>query len=47
MNYTIGDEVRYALTGQFGIVKEVDEVNQLYIVDIDGTEYTMSENELN
>ena len=47
MTYTVGDEVRYALTGQFGIVKEVDEINQVYAVDIDGTEYTMSENELN
>lgn len=47
MIYTIGDEVRYALTGQFGIVKEVDEINQVYTVEIDGIEYTVSEGELN
>lgn len=47
MSYTIGDEVRYALTGQFGTVKEVDEINQIYTVEIDGIEYTVSESELN
>lgn len=47
MNYTIGDEVRYALTGRFGIVKEVDEINGVYTIDIDGVEYSVEENELN
>lgn len=47
MNYTISDEVRYALTGQFGIVKEVDEINGVYTIDIDGVEYSVEENELN
>ena len=47
MTYTIGDEVRYALTNQYGIVTEVDEINGVYTVDINGTEYSVSEDELN
>ena len=47
MNYTVGDEVRYALTGQYGIVTEVDEINQVYHVEIDGREYSVKEEELN
>lgn len=47
MTYTVGDEVRYAKTGQFGIVKSVDEITQIYTVDINGIEYSVSENELN
>ncbi len=47
MNYTEGDEVRYAKTGQYGIVKAVDEINQMYMVEINGIEYSVSENELN
>lgn len=47
MIYTVGDEVRYTRTGQFGIVSEVDYINCVYIVDIEGTKYTVSENELN
>lgn len=47
MTYTIGDEVRYARTGQFGIVKNVDEINQVYTIDIKGVEYSVTEDELN
>ncbi len=47
MTYTIGDEVRYVLTGQFGVIKKVDEINQIYTIDINGIEYTVNENELN
>ena len=47
MNYTVGDEVRYARTGQFGIVTEVNEVSQRYMINIDGVEYSVTENELN
>ena len=47
MTYTEGDEVRYARTGQYGIVKAVDEINQVYIVDFDGIEYSVTEDELN
>ena len=47
MIYTIGDEVRYAITGQFGIVIEVDEINQKYTVDIEGVEYSVTPEELN
>lgn len=50
--YTVGDEVRYAKTGQMGIVKNViyyegtDEVF-IYEVEIDGILYSVEENELN
>ena len=47
MNYTVGDEVRYAHTGQFGIVKEVNEISQTYMVEINGVEYSVTEEELN
>lgn len=47
MNYTVGDEVRYARTGQFGIVKEVNEISQKYMIEIDGIEYSVTEEELN
>lgn len=47
MTYTCGDEIRYARTGQYGIVKEVDEINQVYTVEIDSIEYSVSEDELN
>lgn len=42
-----GDQVRYALTGQLGIVKEVDEVSQTYTIEINGVEHTVMEEELN
>lgn len=47
MIYTVGEEVRYTRTGQFGIITAVDGFNRVYTVDIDGTEYSVSENELN
>ena len=46
MNYTEGDEVRYSLTGQFGIVKDVNEVDGVYTIEIDGIEYSVTEDEL-
>lgn len=46
MEHCEGDEVRYSKTGQFAIVKEVDEENQQYLIDIDGTEYIAKEGEL-
>ena len=46
MEHCEGDEVRYSKTGQFAIVKEVDEENQQYLIDIDGTEYIAKECEL-
>ena len=46
MSYSEGDEVRWSATGQFGIIKSVDEDNQKSVVDIDGTEHILSENEL-
>ena len=47
MNYTVGDQVRYAKTGQFGFIKEVNEVSQTYIAVFDGVEYSVTEDELN
>lgn len=47
MSYTVGDQVRYALTGQLGFVKEVNEASQTYVIVIDGVEYSVMENELN
>ena len=47
MNYTVGDEVRYARTGQLGIITEVNEISQTYMVNINGIEYSMTEDELN
>lgn len=46
MIYTEGDEVRYALTGQFGTIEDVDEINQEYTVNINGVEYIVTEDEL-
>lgn len=46
MNYTEGDEVRYSLTGQFGIVKAVNEADGLYTIEIEGIEYSVTEDEL-
>ncbi len=46
MDYTEGDEVRYTRTGQFGIVKDVNEVDGLYTIEIDGVEYSITEDEL-
>ena len=51
--YTIGDEVRYTLTGQYGIVKNVvympdsDLDVDFYEVEIDGVIYDVREEELN
>lgn len=49
--YTIGDEIRYARTGQFGTVVEVNENEdgsvRSYDVDIEGTIYIVEPNELN
>ena len=46
MSYTEGDEVRYSLTGQFGIVKAVNEIDGIYTIEIDGIEYSATEDEL-
>lgn len=46
MIYSVGDEVRYTKTGQFGIVKDVDEENEKYTIVIEGTEYVVAEDEL-
>jgi len=46
MAYTEGDEVRYTMTGQFGIVKDVNEVDGLYTIEIDGIDYSVTEDEL-
>lgn len=48
--YTIGDEVRYASTGQYGTVVEVNEHpdgSVSYDVDIDGNVYVIDPEELN
>lgn len=47
MKYTVGDKVRYTHIGQMGIVKEVNELCQIYTIDIDGVDYTVTEDELN
>lgn len=47
MLYMVGDEIRYALTGQYGVVKEVDEINNIYTVEINGIEYSVTPEELN
>lgn len=46
MNYTVGDQVRYARTGQLGFIKEVNEISQMYVIDIDGIKYSVTEDEL-
>lgn len=46
MNYTVGDEVRYSLTGEFGFVTAVDEINEVYTIEINGEEITATEDEL-
>lgn len=46
MTYTVGDQVRYARTGQLGIVKFVDDINHKYTIEIDGIPYSVSEDEL-
>ena len=46
MSYTEGDEVRWEATGEFGTVVSVNEIDQTYVVDIDGVEHTLTEDEL-
>ena len=46
--FEIGDEVRNNLNGQFGIVKAIDDSMGIptYIVEIDGEDWELSEDEL-
>lgn len=46
MNYTVGDQVRYTRTGQLGVIKEVNEMSQTYVVEIEGIEYSVTDDEL-
>ena len=46
MMYETGEEVRYSRDGRFGIVREVDEENRIYKVEIDGEIIETTENEL-
>lgn len=46
MKFTVGDEVRRAINGRFGFVLEVDEEEEIYIVDFDGDDMVLSEDEL-
>lgn len=46
MRYEIGEEVRCAYDGRFGIIKEVDAENGTCKVDFDGELIEVSENEL-
>lgn len=46
MSYIEGDEVRWSATEKFKIIKSVDEYNKKYVVDIDGTEHILTEDEL-
>lgn len=49
--YEIGDEVRIAATGEFGIVRDIyigiTEEPIKYNVDVNGIEYLVEESELN
>lgn len=47
MQYTVGEQVRYIRTGQIGTVTEVDVINEVYTVNINGIDYSIKENELN
>ena len=47
MMYEEGEEVRYIPTGEFGLITEVLEDEELYKVCINGTEYIANEEELN
>lgn len=46
MDYTVGDEVRSALDGRFGIIVEVNEENREYTVDFDGDMEVLGEDEV-
>lgn len=46
MNYEIGEEVRCAYDGRFGIITEVDEESGTCTVDFDGVLIEVSESEL-
>lgn len=46
MRYEIGDEVRCAYDGSFGIIAEVDEESGIYTVDFDGELILVSESEI-
>lgn len=49
MDFTVGDEVRYLPTGEFCIVKEVDEENGIYLItseDDEDIQYEATEDEV-
>ena len=46
MTYSELDEVRWNKNGHIVTIIEVDEDNQLYTIDDNGTEYKVSEDEL-
>lgn len=46
MKYTVGEEVKYPKTGQFGTVTRIDSINCVYTVNINGIDYVIPEEEL-
>lgn len=46
MNYRIGEEVRCAYDGRFGIITEVDQETGVYTVDFDGELIEVSEDDI-
>lgn len=46
MKYEIGEEVRCAYDGRFGIIAEFDEEFETYIVDFEGELIPVSESEI-
>lgn len=46
MDYEVGEEVRYAYDGRFGIITEVDGESGTYTVNFDGEMIEVSESEL-
>lgn len=46
MQYEVGEEVRCAYDGRFGIITDVGEESGTYTVDFDGEQIEVSESEL-
>lgn len=46
MTYSVGEEVRSFHTGEFGYVREVDESSGEYLVEFEGHEEWLKEDEL-
>lgn len=43
MDHSVGDEIKNRFDGKSGIIKEVDFVFGVYVVEIEGVNYIMTE----